>query len=119
MSKKLCFLTTFILVLLLSGIASAQTETFWTDASGDHFWTNPANWDAGLPEFNPDLTDWESRGKDARIDVAAMANPVLIRPGHVAEGAWVGIGESVDTGPGVALNMTGGTLRAMEITLGE
>jgi len=117
MSKKLYFLISFVLVLSLAGSASAQT--FWTDGSGDHLWCNPGNWDNGLPEFNPDITSWETRGIDAGINIENMTDPVLIGPGCDAEAAWVGVGYPVNTGPGVGLNMTGGTFSAMEIALGE
>ena len=121
MYRKICFLTSLVLVLVLAYSASAQQGEvhFWTDAGGDHLWCNPANWDYGLPESNPDLDSWETRGIDGIINIEAMTDPVLIGPGCDAEAAWVGVGADVNTGPGVGLNMTGGTLTAMEITLGE
>jgi len=33
---------------LISGIVSAQTVT-WTNGGGDNVWSNPANWDGGVP----------------------------------------------------------------------
>jgi len=120
MSKKLYFLISFVLALGLAGSASAQDVTFWTDGSGNHLWCNPANWDNGLPEFDPDLTSWGTRGVDAIINIPGITEPVLIGPGCEAEAAWVGVGcDNTNTGPGVGLNMTGGTFSAMELTLGE
>ncbi|MEE9369867.1 MAG: hypothetical protein V3W45_00220, partial [Sedimentisphaerales bacterium] len=94
MYRKICFLTSLVLVLVLAYSASAQQGEvhYWTDGGGDHLWCNPANWDFGLPESNPDMDSWETRGIDAIINIEAMTDPVLIGPGCDAEAAWVGVG---------------------------
>ena len=120
MFKRLYFLISVVLVLALASSVSAQDDvTYWTDGGGDHVWCNPSNWDNGLPESNPNLVSWETRGVDAIINIEGITDAVLIGPGCNAEAAWVGVGASVNTGPDVGLNMTGGTFTLMEIELGQ
>lgn len=51
--KKTPVLIAFVLIACLAG--AAQAEFVWTDLAGDHLWSNPANWNAGVV---PDTSTW-------------------------------------------------------------
>ena len=56
MSKKILFLTTFILLLSLVGTASAVYYIWDNDnGAGDQLWNTPENWD---PNGVPVAGDW-------------------------------------------------------------
>ncbi len=119
MCRKLYFSISVVLVLVFAGSVRAQwRQVDWTDGGGDHLWCNPANWSTGEVPFIDNWTGWAV--DRPWIDVANMSDPVLISADQTCavEGGHFVVGDTVDTGPGVALNMTGGEARFMEISPG-
>ena len=54
MCKKILYVISLIVVLGLTGVASAQlTEIWWDNESGDMLWNNPVNWDRDGQDGQP------------------------------------------------------------------
>jgi hypothetical protein len=69
MFKKLYYLIPVALAVCLVGSASAGTITYhWTGLGNDGVWSNPANWDNGVPDPNNTYQIW--------IDPVAYAGSV-------------------------------------------
>ena len=68
MFRKLYYLIPVALAACLVGSVSAQTTYHWTGAGNDGQWSNPANWDLGVPVPGSTFSIW--------IDPVAYAGPV-------------------------------------------
>jgi len=131
MCKRLMLLVFVFGMLSLWGDVQAQTEMIWTDTTGDHLWSTPANWEIGtLP-----VSDNAAAGK-VRIQVVpgpTIANEGAvafnIRIGNNATGVltvdggtlavvgWISMGRNAN---GVAtLNMISGSIETGSLNIGE
>jgi hypothetical protein len=98
MCKKVVYLISFVLVLVLAGIATSA-EFQWDKGGTDNLWSVPENWD---PDGLPTAADV------ARINTPGDANKCIIDSSVAAECATVYVGTG---GVGTCyLDMTGGTL---------
>jgi len=129
MCKKLVFWASFVLVLSLVG--DVQADVKWTDTTGDHLWSTPANWDLGTVPITGNVS-----AAKARIDVVpgpTVANEgavafnirignnntgdLTVDGGTLAVDGWISMGRNA---AGVAtLNMISGTITAADVTLAE
>ncbi len=95
MLRKMICLVSFVLVLSLVGDVQAANVT-WTDTTGDHLWSTPANWDSGAV---PTLAD--------RAQINTLPGPIIMNEDAVAYTMGVGFwGDGSDGG----LTVNGGTL---------
>ena len=92
MCRKLFYLICFVVVFSLVGGVQAATVT-WTDASGDHLWSTPENWDTGTIPTSADLAK-----------IGMLPGPTIVNEGAVADKVHVGYG-----GTAGALTVDGGT----------
>jgi hypothetical protein len=97
MCKKVVFLISFVLVLVLAGIAPSA-EFMWDKGGADNLWSAPENWD---PNGVPTAAD------TAQINIPGDANKCIIDSSVTAECSVLDVG--YNNGP-CYLNMTGGTL---------
>jgi len=80
MSKKLVYLSYFVFVLCLVGDVQAVDMT-WSDATGDHLWSTPQNWDTGtVPTF------------DDYPRIALLVGPTIANEGAAANLLGLGYG---------------------------
>jgi len=117
MSKKLCFLISFVLVLGLVTNALAATLTWDNDLGlGDQLWNNAANWDKTGPASAPTAAD------TVIIDdlYTDEANGPIIQVGIDAGCGTLTMGELAWPAVEAVLTMTGGTLTSdSSITIGD
>ncbi len=100
MNTRLICIISLVLALSLVGNVQAQTAT-WTDADpGDHLWSTPENWDAGLP----DSADWAKIRNGPPGATVANAGAVALK-------VHIGYEE------GSALTVDGGILTTVEDVL--
>ena len=93
MSKRLIYLICFVLVLSLVGDVQAA-DVAWTDATGNHLWSTPANWDSGTLPTSAD-----------KVKIRISPGPTVANEGAVADVVQPAAGGS--TGD---LTVDGGTL---------
>ena len=92
MYKKIVCL--FFLFLMLSPAGKVLAAVTWTDASSDHLWNTPANWDTGAPPTSAD-----------DVYLHTLPGPTVVQEGAVAQ--RVRVGRTAGDG---ALTVDGGTL---------
>jgi len=94
MFRKLICLVSFVLVLSLAGDVQALDMT-WSDATGDHLWSTPQNWDAGTIPTSADYSR-----------IALLVGPTIANEGAVANLLGLGFGGGSVT----TMTVDGGTL---------
>ncbi|VGO22891.1 PEP-CTERM sorting domain-containing protein [Pontiella sulfatireligans] len=111
----------FLITLLVTGSISASAQTGFTDGGGDHLWSNPANWSAGLPDAADAVTQTASGGALLNLDsdagtVASFNNGNnststfnIVSGGSLTTGGRFDIANSDGVGVGI-LNVDGGSL---------
>ncbi len=125
-----------LLAVVLAGQAFAgATTTTFTNGSGDGLWSNPLNWDNGLPGggitsvsipvgFNVTLDfDSTSEGYN-RVDVSGTltitGSGVLSGPGVINEvGEWFLFTSTLQIEGSGVVNLQGGKLAYMDVVSGE
>ncbi len=129
MSKKMVYLVSIVVALSLVG--DAQADINWIDATGDHLWSTPGNWNTGtLP-----VTGNVSAGK---VRIQVVPGPIVakegaecfnIRVGNNATGdmtvdggtlavdGWIALGRNA--GGEATLNMISGTITANDLNIAE
>jgi hypothetical protein len=96
--RKMIWLVSFVLVLTLVGVVSADIQ--FPDTSGDHLWSNPVNWATGaLPTLN-----------DGYVRLFTLPGPIIMAgESYVVNGIHLGnTGEVAG-----ALTLQGGTLEVL------
>jgi Concanavalin A-like lectin/glucanases superfamily len=58
--KKLCYAISVVLAACLSHNASAAQNTSWIGTGGNDLWSNPANWNSGVPSNAPGTSAFDS-----------------------------------------------------------
>ncbi|MHC4800397.1 MAG: hypothetical protein ACYTF1_27470, partial [Planctomycetota bacterium] len=112
MSKKLYFLISFVLVLVLAGNVLAYETMVWDNdlGTGDRLWDTSTNWTwtaGGEPKRAPIASDWVTID-----DYADANNGPIIDANTNAVCEWVDVGGLRSPVGEAVLTMTGGTLTA-------
>ena len=94
----------WLTALLLGGLTT-QAQTTWTGTT-DSEWTTPANWSAGVPDANDDVTI-PNVTNDPVISTAAVAGSIRINPGGLLT---INAAASLTTTPVTSQNFVDGTL---------
>lgn len=107
--------------LLAAGTMCASAQTAFNDTTGDHLWTNAANWSAGLPDAADAATQTSATTLNLNADAGTVASFMngnnatstfnIVSGGALTTSGRFDIGNSGGTGVGI-LNVDGGTLTA-------
>jgi T5SS/PEP-CTERM-associated repeat protein len=110
-----------VTVLWLAGMSAFGQDTVFTDSSGDHLWSNPVNWNNGLPVSTSAVAQIWSGSEDLILNsdagtVASFINGnnststfTIASSGSLTTSTRFDVGDSGGTGVGV-LNVNGGSL---------